>query len=361
MRISRREKIYLLVLLLVVLGFLAYKFGYGNYADYMKNLEKEYDEVKNEYDDFKIALNFKPALENKIDEYNKLLKEKSLGYDYEIKQENVILRLDRLFENNEISISGVTFSDVTDLVMLEENQGSDDKNVKKLQMTLGFSSEYENMLSFIDEMQEEPNKISISNLVAVMGEAGIINGTINIEFYAIKNEFTLENEYKWQDLKEYGKENPFDSSKIGGSSNIMANKNYDFLMDLRPTSSDLPTVTLQKIGDEINTSIFGESNNSIDVKLIIVKENGKYKYAYQVGAIRYPESNDFLEFELSEDDSVGLKIFSKSRNSDVDTSGAKITVDNQTNLAVNIYVIGDDKARPRVVFTNTGGVNIVNE
>jgi len=361
MRINRRERIYLLVLLLVVIGFLGYKFGYTPYADYMSNLESEYDDVKTEYDNFKISLEFKPGLTKKIEDYNKILREKSKGYVYEIRQEELILKLDKLFVDNEINISGLTFSDISDLMLLEESDISTDKSIKKLQMTLGFSAEYESMLNFIDDMQAEPNKISISNLVIVSGEGGIINGTMNLEFYSVKNEFTLENDYKWEDIIEYGKDNPFDSSHAGGNYNIMANKTYDFLMDLRPTSSDLPTVTVQKIGSEINSSIFGESNSAIDVKITVIEEDGVYKYKYEAGVTSYPTASEYLEFDIAESNSIGLKIFSNDRNSDVDTSGAKITIDNQTDLEFNLYILGDDKIRPRAVFTNTGGVNIVNE
>lgn len=357
MKINNREKIYLIVLLVVIVLFLGYKFGYTKYEDYEANLQAEHDAVQAEYDDVQFAIKAKSAYEDQLNKNGELLEEKSKGYIYQISQENLIIELDDLFTGNDINVSSVSFSEITDLFGEEDGLASDD-SVKKIDLAFNFSCDYDDLLNFIDEMQLEKNKIGITNLVIVSGEGGVISGNMNAEFFAAKNEFTLENDYEWIDLIDSGKDNPFDASSLSTGN---YNRNYDFILNLKPTSSDLPTVTLQKVGEETASSLYEDENSAVPVTFTIIQENGVYKYTYTVGTQNYPANGSYIEFDLAESDSLGLKIYSVERNSQEDTSGVQITIDNQTDLAFYATIIDDDSIRPRAVFKNTGGVNITNE
>lgn len=357
MKISNREKIYLMVLLVVVLVFFGYKFGYTKYSDYKVNLQAEYDSVEAAYEDVQFAIKAKSVYEDQMGRNGEIVKEKSIGYVYEIKQENLIVKLDDLFTSNDINVSAISFSDITDLFN-DEGEIVNYDSVKKIDLTFNFSCNYDDLLNFIDEMQLESNKICITNLVIVSGEGGVISGTMNTEFFAAKNEFTLENDYEWTDLIDSGKDNPFDSSSLSTGN---YRRNYDFFLNLKPTSSDLPTVTLQKIGEVNDSALYEDENSAVPITITIMKENGVYKYGYTIGTQTYPANGSYVEFDLAESDSIGLKIYSVERNSQEDTSGVQITIDNQTDLAFYANIIDDDSIRPRAVFKNTGGVNITNE
>ncbi len=361
MKLSNREKFLIGFLVVLVIVYLIYSFGLNKINSIIDGLKIDYEQISQEYDNTVNSIIKKSEDELKYKALNYKVGNLTKGYLNEIKQENLIVYLNKLIVDNNINIGTINYSDVTEQGIGDtENQSI----VKGMTFNFSFTSKYEDMLKFIDELQSSELNFIVSNINFLITEDNLASVTMSASIYAI--DFVDLEEYKdieWKDVVEFGKNNPFvgNSLNVGNNSNNEDNSTikYDFVMTLKPTSSDLPTIVFGKTKlEDTNSYIFDDENAIKDIVINFKSEAGKYYFQYSTSRNLYPVAGDWMEFSPENAKSIAIKIYSSPRNSANDASGANIKIDNKTDVIVDVYIENDDTTRPRAIFESKKGISI---
>lgn len=393
MKISKREKILLYILgaLLIAVGY--YKFIFSSGLEKINNLKKEKDSISIKYN---IAKGQSAAIkdkENSLKILNAKIQSKTQNLFPDIIQEKIIADLDNLLSQSKLDGVTIKFTEPqVKAVNADKKQGNgaakndeqklldqynqgqkstvkdvltDDKKkasnlvAENMTVSIDFKGSYSNLISFIDKVQNFNKKIVINNLNITSDSSSGISGSISLDFYAVPKLEEDKDYSKWDYNNKYGKDNPFASNSSGatdGTSAASTQPNYDFLMSVKPISSDLPTVILGKAKDEsTETYVYGDNAGIENVQIHFTEANGKYYYSYSTSRGKYPNQagNSGVEFKPS--NAISIEIYGTARNSASDVSGANVKIYNDTNLPVNTFITGDDKDRPRVNVTGESG------
>lgn len=405
MKISNREKI-----LIAILGVFLVVYGYYNYVFLKQSAMVE--AVRNNRNTLETKLASLNSMISNLDKresnlkiLNSKIQDSSILLYPTIAQEKIIIELDELMAQSKIN-GALSFTEVDvkviqsntveqkqiakgslqpvtdeynskfnkDVKILENSNKTavstskqmskaEGSNVEQMQATLTFNGSYENIISFIKNIENHPKKIVITNMNISQSSKTEINGSCQLEFYAVPKISDEDAEYiKWSYNNPYGKVNPFD----GGSSITMNNTieqtstakkdAYDFVMSVRSISSDLPTIMLGKANDSAkNSYVYGDSNSKESVEIVFTQEGGEYYYKYKTSRGSFPMQYDGngTKFKLVNGD-ISLKVFSNKRIGSDDKSAADIKITNKTDKVISVLIENDDSLNPRVSIAGEG-------
>lgn len=413
MKISNREKFLLGILLTLLVLVSYYNFVYKPQSNKVSVLKKERKEFEDKVNNLNLLVRNIPKKESDIKILNSKIQDKSLGLYPEIIQEKIITEIDKLM--NQAKISGnITFTEISNqsvenskdenkkeennksnkegtLSKLSKEYNSLDKTqkninekskeieikkttsepIEQIKASINFKGKYEDVITFVKSVDEYTKKLAISTMNISQNSPSEVSGNMTLEFFAIPKLGEEDKEYfKWDYNNSYGKLNMFDSSQsISLSNNLeginsLKNKNYDFVMSLRPINSDLPTVTLGRTMDlERKSYVYADSAKEEKVQLYITENKGKYYFKYKTSRNSYPSNfqGNGEEFELKEN-SINLKIYSNKRISDQDESTVNLEIYNKTGKTLNVFIEDDDVNKPRVnINANSGSVEVKKE
>lgn len=410
MKISKREKILLIIAAIVLLVGVYYRFVFSYQKDKLNALIQQ----KNEYDKKLENINKQIILKNKneadIKEINAKIKDMTAILFPSINQESFIVYVNKLLQDNNLQGTAITFSDIKAVPVEEvKKDEKDDKNsslkgivdeyngapskkssssndketnnssktdnkdkpsTENISLSINFKGSYKNLLNFIKSLEAYPKKIIVSNLQMSQSNVDEVTGSVQLEFYAIPKISDEDKDFfKWEYNNAYGKQNPFDgkidaqqtSSTIEESGSTNKDQNYDFVMSVRPVNSDLPTVMLGRSKDYSKQSYVTADNPGItNVEMYLTQKDGKYYYKYKAGKFTFPPdaNSDGEQFSIK-GNNISIMIYSNKRVDKSDVSGVNLKIYNKTDKTVNVIIDGDDNATPRVSVTGEGsGVDI---
>lgn len=389
MKLSKREKMLIVILLIVVVAFLLYKYVYLRNKANLEELSLKYEEKNKQYEEMINRIKQKNYFASVYKELNFEINEITTQFLPKLEQEKIIVFINKYLENNNIEASAITFTDVEldtfskeavegeedNSYLLQEiksklsnesdNKSSEEKNVLDVEsatceivtLNIVYSSEYVDLLDFIDEIQNNSINVTITNMTVVRNTDNTVQGTMTMNYYSVPKLHDHENlEWVWNDLIEYGRSNPFYDD---GSNRATAwTTRFDFALNIKPISSDLPTVTIAKTNDSLRkTYVYADSNSIENVDVYFKEENGTFYYKYQTRTDIYPNDGSWDSF-IPENDFISFKIYSTKRNSDEDISGVKINIVNETDYMIYASIIEEDIIRPRVYFEDSSKVII---
>lgn len=405
MKASKREKFLLGILLTAVISVVYYQFIYIKQAAKIDEKKEIKNTLESKYNDVIQTISALDSRKASINILNSSIVDKSSGFYPTILQEKIIIELDTLLENSglkaNIAFSPMEVAAVQSFsiplkpnnkstldtfvneykkenvpIINEEKINSDDNvdgqsgeqgehTLEQLKVAINFSGSYEALKKFIVEVESYDRIINITNISLTPSSETDVNGSMNLEFYAIPKLGEEDMEYlKWTLKNTYGKDTPFSVGAANGafSSTIETlttetNVN-DFVMMLRPETSELPTLSIGVAKDEMRESYIYSDNSKVEeVEIEFKEENGKLYYKYKTSQDKYPKDNTDLgkEFTTISIDIV-MKIESEIRGSSNDNSGIKLKVINNTTKNVNIIVKNDDNTNPRVSIISEGGI-----
>jgi len=186
---------------------------------------------------------------------------------------------------------------------------------------------------------------------------------MNLEFHAVPKLSDEDMEYlNWTLNNVYGKEILFSNGAASGAyGSTIEEQNTeedinDFVMMVKSSLSELPTVTIGKAKDDTRESYIYSDNDKIEnVEISLEEVSGKIYYKYKTSNSYYPKDNSIegKEFTPKSEDIV-LEIISEKRTEATDNSGIKLKVVNNTSKKVEIIVKDDDNSNPRVTVTSEG-------
>ena len=422
MNISKREKYLIGILLTVLICFVYYQFIYTKQVGKLATKRAEKNQVEQRYNDVMDNISKLDSKEENLKILKSTVLDKSKSLYPTIMQEKILIELDKLLNDSglkgNIAFSPVEVASVEKMVSpeiqkaesslkaiadeysgdatkdetsniesnnennntsTEGNEGQvpqDSQEVspeqngatsEQLKVAINFSGSYESLKKFISSVQNYERKIVITNITISSKSQEELTGVMNLEFHAVPKLSDEDMEYLiWTLNNVYGKEILFSSGAASGAyaSTIEEQNNKedinDFVMMLRSSLSELPTVTIGRAKDESRESYIYSDNDKVEeVEISFDEANGKTYYKYKTAGSYYPKDNssEGKEFTSKSDDIV-LEIISEKRGGSSDNSGIKLKVVNNTSKNIEIIIKDDDTTNPRVSVTSEG--NTVN-
>lgn len=400
MNISKREKYLIGILLAVLICFVYYQFIYVNQVEKLNNKRAEKNQVEQRYNEVMAAIANLDSKEESLKILKATVLDKSKRLYPTIMQEKIIIELDKLLTDSglkgNIAFSPIEVASVEKMVspevqktesslkaLVDEYNGSTSNEAtangveqqsqsntsengatsEQLKVAINFSGNYEALKTFIASVQNYERKVVITNISISSKSQEELTGVMNLEFHAVPKLSDEDMEYLiWTLNNVYGKEVLFSSGAASGAyaSTIEEQSNEkdvnDFVMMLRSSTSELPTVTIGKAKDDSRESYIYSDNDKIEeVEVTFDEVGGKIYYKYRTSASYYPKdsSSQGKEFTSKSKDIV-FEILSEKRSGTSDNSGIKLKVINNTDKNVEIIVKDDDTSNPRVTVTSEG-------
>lgn len=417
MKISKREKYLLGMLGTLIIVFAYYQFIYTKQVEKLNEKRAEKSNVEEQYNK---VLNEIKSLEAKEEEV-KTLKisaiEKSKILYPVIVQEKIIIEIDKLLNDSNltgnIAFSPIEVAEVEELKseeiikaesslkeIVDEYEGnsiasSEKENAnstegtnsnseantetntnvegekatsEQLKVAINFSGSYENLKKFIKSIEDYERKIVITNINISAKSQEELTGVLSLEFHGVPKLAGEDEEYlEWTLNNVYGKDVLFSSGSASGAyANTIEEQSTekdsnDFVMMLKSSLSELPTLTLGKANDDLTESYIYADNEKIeDVEITFEEADGKTYFKYKTSSSYYPKENTSVGKEFTPKTSdIVLEILSEERSGTSDNSGINLTVINNTSKKVEIIIKNDDSSNPRVSVTSKGS-NTVN-
>ncbi|RII36128.1 pilus assembly protein PilO [Clostridium chromiireducens] len=254
----------------------------------------------------------------------------------------------------------------------KESGNKDSKDAKKntvqyLKCEVNFEGKYEDLDKFLNAIAQNKKKIVVNSINVNSDTLDGVKGKINLEFYSIpKINDELEGYLKLDLNENYGKSVPFGAGTAGdtsvsktASSGQEEKEPSDFIALVKPTASDLPTITIGKAKDDLRTSyVYADSNSVENVEMLLTQDGDKYYYKYKTSKGTFPANYDGLGAEfVPTSKNMVLDILSRSRLDANDNSGMKLKIVNKTDKLLKVNITGEDSNSPRV--TVEGDLNNV--
>ena len=182
MKINNREKVLLLVLVLVIGAYLFYNFVYLKNQERLASLEQELNEKAATANELLNAVEREKELNFAFKSLNFEISDMSTPYLPQIDQEKVIVFFNKHFENYDIDVSSINFTDVG-LMTVEYTNTSNQQNgteyplynlknkyfeveeevaleeesfsatAENMQLIFNFETNYYDLMDFIDALQ----------------------------------------------------------------------------------------------------------------------------------------------------------------------------------------------------------------
>ena len=386
MKINKREKFLLGILLLAALGYLFYNFVYTSNEEKIADLEAELEVKNQQVEELMATVDGEKNLNIEFKELNFEISDMSKTYLPDLDQEKLIVFIDEKLEEFNVNTLNIGFNDdsIINFNSKQESETQDYRyrleelrdvyyNVEKetspevegkvqtaslenYKFNINFNADYYDLLDFINEMQNNQFEVTISNLNLALGEENVMNGAMTMDIFSIPklHEHDFMN-WVWADYIDSGRSNPFYESDVQRDQYYTTR--YDFVMNVKPISSDLPTVTLGEEDDIARDSyVYADSNSVETVDIEVMKESGVYYYRYRTNMYSYPENyEEWVEFE-PENDYISMQITSEERTGSDDTSGAILNIVNDTDVIFYVNVVGEDVTNPRIQYTESDTV-----
>ncbi|OSA88477.1 UNVERIFIED_ORG: pilus assembly protein PilO [Clostridium botulinum] len=423
MKISKKERIMLCILAIVIVGFIYYQFIYLNQTSRIKDKSKTKNELEQKYNKTIETINSLESRKSDIKVLNTKVSDKSTSFYPTISQEHLILELDKLLKDsgleggfifNKIEVTGVpkteksqedlkesTITEMTEKYNNEVNDTIEDNNsssnnesakgnseessnsngassanentpnenkkdVEQIKLELNFSGSYASLDSFLNSVRNYERKIVVNSITITQKTIDEVTGTIGLEVYAMpKVDGDLQKYLNWTLNNTYGKLSPF--SLDGSVGNVLEDDektDSDFLVSVKSITSELPSIIMGKSNDKSKaTYVYANNNDVEEAEIIIIKSDDKYYYKYKTLNGGFPVSYGGVGQEFTpSSDNINIKILSESRVNSDDKSALRISVVNKTDRLVNVEIDNDDSENARVTVNGDGkNISVTNK
>lgn len=366
MKVSKREKLLLVLLAFVAIGVIYYQFIYVKQVAKLDELKAQEHEVSLKYETMLTKVNTIEKNKTDIKIYRESIGSKSMMLYPELYQEKIILEVNELLK--EAGIKGsLSFSEVIvapvekyfadeqvekveetlekpaneikglngEEVAKEEGSSSNNEDVnsgestenaegteveqpvagttettegnivEQMKVSISFTGTYANTTKFIKLVSDYARLVAMPTLSLSASGEDAVSGSLDLEFYSIPKISEEDSEYlKWTIENTYGKENPF----LEGGTGVSASENkedegYDVIMSVKGANSDLPSVTLGKANDSTrDTYVYFDKNEKVDIDIEITEEDGKFYAKYKTPTSSYPSNYSEKGIEVNPED-----------------------------------------------------------
>ncbi|MBX4265792.1 hypothetical protein [Clostridium estertheticum] len=419
MKVTKREQVLIGVLLIVLLCYGFYNFVFLKQNQKITELKASKDSYSQKWELAKSKITSENERKEQYKNLNsKILNATSMLFP-SLEQEKIIVVLDKMIKDSNLKADVLAFSEVSsgnnvvDTTKAVNNEdksknttneldklvndfngtskngtiSTDSKNTNdlkiigayKMEVTLKFKGVYDELISFIEQVENYNKKIIIKSITLTGAEGSEVSGTIILDFYGIPK-LNNNDDFKWDYKKPNGSENPFFQSPapspinneitakngdkaVAKEESTVANDNSksDFVLYAKPKTPELHTVTIEKGKDDSKKSYIYVDNVGVELVGFYFTQIGtKYYYKYKTSKETYPkEFSKPIEF-VPNGKNIALDIFSQKRGLGSDLSGVNINITNDTDKKVDVDILDDDKNKPRVnIIKEKGDISVV--
>lgn len=369
--ISERDKFLLCLVGSLLLVFLSYYFGFRNFSDKTSALESEISTLQVKYNDLKDKSDNIPKYKQDTENYNRIFEGGLAGYDSGFSQKATLMFTTELEAQLGVWVRTVSMPDAA-LVYTFGNvvssnpsangakvYSTDMKGYKKT-VTYSYECDYDTFKELLAYILDYDTVYTIDTVSCSYNEDDeLMSGNITISQYAITGS---DRDYYESDIDsiDLGTENLFVSESnpdrvIEAADEFGLMTNYDIALSLSSESSDLSSVVLGRRGYS-SSQVSANTNDNVPVVINLAGENGEYTISYYVGDKQYPAADKTLvDLSFNPGRSLDLMVFSSERESDNDKSGASVTINNESDMTLNIKVVNDDSSNPRFNVESVNG------
>ena len=400
MRLSKREKILVILLALFLVAVAYYELVFLNQRKKLTALREEKETLESTYNSMTKSIGTMAENETKIKISRDSIEAKSMKLYPNIYQDKIIIEINDLLSEagikGNLSFSEVEVSPVAKYFGVEgessketvgepslkesveeirdldkenkvetkekktESKGEGTKTeellVDQMQVTVDFSGAYEDTTKFIKLVSDYARLVAVPNITLVATGDDNVAGTLNLEFYSIPKFTDEDKKYlDWTLDNTYGKANPFKSG-----SSILAPEEKEqtsqLSMSINGNNSDLPSMALGKTDDSTrDTYIYFDKNDKVDVNVDISEEDGKFYVKYKTKDSSYPSNYEGKGVQVDPGTGrIKMDIYSTSRGGAEDKVGVNLNISNTASKIAEINIIDEDKSNPRVVVQPSG-------
>ena len=247
--------------------------------------------------------------------------------------------------------------------VVEKNElnktGNENENLTLQEVQIHFNSEYHTFGQFLKAFEEGEQKIRIKNVSVTRVKEGVLKGIVNLEYVILGTsmEKDLTGVYPppnfepkdsvFQKYEGYIEEG-IDPTILLISSDGDVDPN--FYMIVNAAASNDTKVTLG-VFPRTETEIYFNANNAVQTKLVITGDENQFQYSYSLGSATKTEKRklDVVDGKLRMD------IITHPRSDDKDKVSILLSVENNTEIPLDIRVRNDDVLQPRFNLGKTTG------
>ncbi len=206
MKLTDREKLLVKLLLVVLIVYLTYYFVINPQLIKIDNHKLALEESKARVQKAKADIEHMNALEEKVVELQKDREESIEVFYPSIQQKKIILILDQVLSDSQLTSEKIIFSENETVEM-----GSD-LGLERINVTVPYIGSYDQVTAFFEKIAEQNRMIKVNYLHIREGETSEVEGSINIDFYAISKPVDQDTDKEYLDWtleNDSGRENPF--------------------------------------------------------------------------------------------------------------------------------------------------------
>lgn len=221
-------------------------------------------------------------------------------------------------------------------------------------MDLSVKGTYETIYAFLKMVEDSERKLVLVNVVFSTSQDGGVMASLTM-----KNSSYIDDISQAAFLMEKADITPRDSlfrpysgfaeGTVATGESAVASDIPNYYMMINPNLDNAQKVILGMY-PRTETEVYQNDNAVTNAKLRITKDGDKYNSILSVGGKTFTDSSALT---LSKGKLV-LRVISSERLSAADMVSVKLDIDNQTETALKITVMQDDEARPRFA---TGVIN----
>ena len=156
--------------------------------------------------------------------------------------------------------------------------------------------------------------------------------------------------------------NPFYSgdATILKDAETSSGPNYDFFTIISPSKFDIPAVVAGIVGDG-SKQVSNDDNKISNIEFAFFKNGkGQFFYKYKIENITYPSNySQMIPFKPKSFDRISLDISNKIPPESTDLIGAKVVVNNNTDVPVEVLVKNDNLGNSRISVNKIGNGSVL--
>ena len=179
---------YKLLIVIAVIGLITlFITGIPNNVFLKLTSSEEYNNIHTEYENMYQNLNMKSMYEENLIDLTKKINE--LNIDNEILQDQIISVLSNVSKKNNIELGNIKFSEgipvFPDTYKTEEAVQSQENSAISMKVTVDFDSDFDDMISFIDDIKNSDTEISLVDISILLLDSQKVHVMLNLMFYAL--------------------------------------------------------------------------------------------------------------------------------------------------------------------------------
>ena len=379
MNLTERDKKILTLLIVVAILALAYFLGFKKLNEKRNDLDDEISTLNTTYANLVTMKNNAQKYAEDAEYYNEQYEELMAKYDTGYSQQHTIDFINELEDATGAWISQAGLAQTTLWYTFGKISSSNpynaggsvyytDNAAYGTTLSLSYEASYEDFKNLIGYINNYQYKCTITSLASTYNsDSDVVSGSMTLNTYAITGS---EREFNAGTYKYgmYGTDNIFYSeifasgaaADVDSGNNIISDYDFYVSVDAQPEDDEEANIVVDTKNDSAgnNAIAANSSKKSKTIEINITGEEGDYYVSYKIGKAKFPATDYEKGSKFNVGNILSLLVVSSERVDSKDTAGINLEVHNDTDMTLQIKVVGDDESDPRVTITKSGDVQI---